>query len=86
MILPCSKCAGEGKIYASRYGGNDPDVWPTGTCPVCEGSGTQQCEARGCKEAAVGFNDDGEALCEDCLAESLMQQAMAEDNWRDDHL
>jgi len=35
----CEHCGGEGKLYASRYGGNDPDVWPIGTCPVCEGSG-----------------------------------------------
>lgn len=51
-----------------------------------ERSGTQVCEARGCKEAAVGFNDDGEALCEDCLSLSFMERAMEEDNWEDDHL
>lgn len=79
MILPCSKCGGEGKLYASRYGGNDPDVWATGTCPVCEGSGTQVCEARGCKEAAVGFSDDGEALCGDCLFEWATEQFDVED-------
>lgn len=35
----CSACGGEGKIYTSRYGGNDPDVWPIGECEACEGSG-----------------------------------------------
>lgn len=69
MILPCSKCQGEGRIFKSKYGGNDPDVWDAGPCGVCEGSGNQMCEARGCTEKAVAFNDDGEALCEDCLAE-----------------
>lgn len=44
------------------------------------------CEARGCKKPAVAFDDDGKALCEDCLSESLLEQAMAEDNWEDDHL
>lgn len=68
-ILTCPKCAGEGQIYTSRYGGNDPDVWPTGECPECKGSGSAICEARGCQEYAVGFNDDGDALCEDCLFE-----------------
>lgn len=69
MILPCSKCQGEGRVFKSKYGGNDPDVWDAGECEVCEGSGNHMCERRGCTEKAVAFNDDGEALCEDCLAE-----------------
>jgi DnaJ-class molecular chaperone len=69
MKLPCNKCAGEGAIYKSRHGGNDPDVWRDRTCEACKGSGSQACEARGCSEPAVAFNDDGEALCEDCMAE-----------------
>ena len=35
----CETCGSEGKLYTSRYGGNDPDVWPVGECPVCEGTG-----------------------------------------------
>lgn len=69
MMLPCTKCSGEGRIFKSRYGGNDPDVWDAGQCDVCEGSGNATCDARGCNEKAVAFNEDGEALCEDCLAE-----------------
>lgn len=69
MALACAKCQGEGQLYTSRYGGNDPDVWSTGKCFVCDGSGSQICEARDCTEPAVAFNDDGEALCPDCLAE-----------------
>lgn len=68
-MIPCAKCQGEGSIYQSRYGGNDPDVWRVGACEACGGSGNQACEERGCSEPAVAFNDDGEALCEDCLAE-----------------
>jgi hypothetical protein len=67
--LNCMHCGGEGKLYTSRYGGNDPDVYATGECPACNGSANQVCEQRGCKEDAVGFNDDGEAMCEDCLLE-----------------
>jgi DnaJ-class molecular chaperone len=68
-ILSCRKCSGEGRIFKSRYGGNDPDVWDAGKCDECDGSGNQTCDARSCTESAVGFNDDGDALCEDCLAE-----------------
>lgn len=68
-ILTCTRCQGEGSLYTSRYGGNDPDVWRTGECPECEGSGNATCESRGCKELAVGFDEDGRALCEDCLQE-----------------
>jgi len=37
MII-CDNCAGEGRIYRSRYGGNDPDQ-SAHTCPVCLGRG-----------------------------------------------
>lgn len=79
MILACSKCEGEGSIYASRYGGNDPDVWRVGPCEDCGGSGNMICEARGCRENAVAFNDDGEALCEDCIFEWAVIQSFEDD-------
>lgn len=69
LMLPCGACGGEGRIFKSKYGGNDPDVWDAGECEACEGSGSQTCEARSCNEKAVCFNGDGEALCEDCMAE-----------------
>lgn len=72
--LFCSKCGGEGSLYGSRYGGNDPDVWRTGKCDACDGSGDEECSSRGCKESAVAFNDDGEALCQDCLMEWMTSQ------------
>lgn len=65
-FLPCLKCSGEGRIYTSRYGGNDPDVSDAGECDACDGGGSAKCEARGCDEDAICFNEDGEALCEDC--------------------
>lgn len=79
MILTCTRCEGEGSIYASRYGGNDPDVWRVGPCEDCGGSGNMICEQRGCSEDAVAFNDDGEALCEDCLFEWTLSEAGLED-------
>ena len=69
MMLTCTKCQGEGSLYTSRYGGNDPDVWRTGACPLCNGRGNEPCGARGCRKNAAGFNEDGEALCDSCLAE-----------------
>jgi hypothetical protein len=67
--IPCIKCQGEGRIFKSKYGGNDPDVWDAGMCEACDGSGNHTCENRGCDDIAQGFNEDGEALCEDCLME-----------------
>lgn len=40
-----------------------------GECQACDGSGMQQCDNRGCEEPAVGFDNNGKALCEDCLSE-----------------
>jgi RecJ-like exonuclease len=74
-FIPCIKCQGEGSLYSSCYGGNDPDVYRTGTCDACDGSGNHTCDARGCEEIAQGFNEDGEALCEDCLMEWMTKYA-----------
>lgn len=79
MRLACARCHGEGSLYASRYGGNDPDVWRTGKCDVCNGSGDQQCERRGCEEPAIGFNDGGEAMCADCLVEWAEEQMWSDE-------
>ena len=38
--VDCERCGGEGRIWKSKYGGNDPDVWDAGECPVCEGTGS----------------------------------------------
>lgn len=53
----CDACGGEGKRYASRYGGNDPDVWPVGTCEACDGSGDQPCEDCGETIATREYHD-----------------------------
>jgi hypothetical protein len=33
------KCGGEGRLYNSKYGGNDPDVSDAGQCDACNGTG-----------------------------------------------
>ena len=38
-LVSCPVCGGEGQFYGSRYGGNDPDVYPTEECPWCRGDG-----------------------------------------------
>jgi len=38
--VECRHCE-EGKIWRSRYGGNDPDVWAE-RCPYCDGTGAVQ--------------------------------------------
>ena len=56
-ILFCIECHGSG------CGPYDEE------CRACHGSGNAGCDMRGCKEPAVGFDDNGRALCEDCLFE-----------------
>ena len=34
VTVECEACGGEGRIFKSRYGGNDPDVWDAGLCPT----------------------------------------------------
>ena len=72
MMLFCHKCQGEGRKIESRYGGNDPDTYDAGVCEACSGSGHEACHNRGCDEPAIGFDDDGNALCQDCLMEWTM--------------
>jgi len=56
-FIACIQCDGEGY---------DRGVYE---CEACDGTGNQKCEARGCKENAVCFNEDGDAMCEDCFTE-----------------
>lgn len=80
-LITCIACQGEGRIFKSYYGGNDPDVWDAGKCEACDGSGNETCHARGCNEQAVSFNDDGEALCEDCMIEWVTEHATKDENF-----
>lgn len=60
-MIPCIHCKGTGSL--------DPDALRAEECPNCEGDGQARCEKRGCTERAVGFNEDGKSLCEDCFFE-----------------
>lgn len=55
----CERCSGEGQIYTSRYGWNDPDVWPIGKCSVCDGTGYEPIETDEIDEEDVfAMNDE----------------------------
>lgn len=43
---PCPYCE-DGIRWTSRYGGNDPDVWPVGPCDMCDGTGERVCDECG---------------------------------------
>lgn len=60
--LRCPDCNGEGNVTSTKL-----------TCSACHGSGNLQCDVRGCKADAVGFSEDGTAMCEDCLGEWIGQ-------------
>ena len=61
-VLPCRKCQGSG------YESNDPKPHEPFCCD-CNGSGSQLCDRRNCEEVAIGFDEDGNALCADCLSD-----------------
>jgi hypothetical protein len=39
-------------------------------------------ECEKCTDEAIGFNDDGEALCSDCLFEQTCEELFS-DEWED---
>jgi hypothetical protein len=69
LFRECPHCE-DGIKYTSRNGGNDPDVWSTGACETCDGTGTLplKCEGFRCDADAVGTFDDAN-WCPKCLAE-----------------
>jgi len=81
--ISCSMCGGEGTKYASRYGGNDPDVYPIGQCEACEGSGDQMCEDCGEVVATHEYQDPRHArnkffVCNACFSEWTEEDNAAE--------
>lgn len=80
----CERCGGEGKLYTSRYGGNDPDVWPTGDCPVCEGTGYEPVEDDACVDRcqhAMEMAIPGYERCEGVCKWALSRQQHAASEW-----
>jgi len=75
-ILPCAECGGEGRIWKSKYGGNDPDVWDGGQCEACDGSGNQTCERCGTHPANTTWKVHGKRylVCRLCHDEWLADE------------
>lgn len=82
LTVECPECGGEGRIYRSKYGGNDPDVWDAGPCEDCDGTGEQPIGCEGCwgrrhpLDATEVFN--GLSYCADC-AEIVRDEFAAEE-------
>lgn len=55
----CPSCEGKGVV---EYGE---------TCWTCGGVGRDPKCCEKCEEPGIGFNDDGEFLCEDCAFEEV---------------
>jgi hypothetical protein len=66
LTIICPDCAGEGSLYTSKFGGNDPDVWRTGPCHRCDQTGyaVLQCNHCGQADAIEWFEAD--PLCAAC--------------------
>lgn len=75
-ILSCAACGGEGRVFKSRYGGNDPDVWDAGQCSICDGSGKQTCEDCGNHPAVASWMNQGKPylICRACHDEWLEEE------------
>ncbi len=69
----CQECE-DGVRWKSKYGGNDPDVWPV-RCERCDGTGEIEvfCDGWKCHELAVA-RLDGDPCCARHLAEWLADE------------
>ena len=81
LFRVCEACE-DGIKYKSRYGGNDPDTWPT-RCDACDGEGTlvRYCEGWLCQKAAAVLITfpcgASEPYCDACAVE-MRAEAEAE--------
>lgn len=76
LTRSCPECEG-GVIWRSRYGGNDPDVWPV-RCRECDGTGERSvgCEGWRCHSDAAE-HVAGVPYCRVC-AEQLRAELAAD--------
>jgi len=79
MMITCEDCRGAGKLYKSRYGGNDPDVWCIGTCQACDGAGEVELTAYNTDSAT---DDELLAAKADCTDTDMLDSIEATLYWR----
>ena len=54
-------------------GGSGLDDYENENCLGCGGTGRDPNCCKRCEEPGVGFNDDGDFLCEDCMFEEAIK-------------
>jgi hypothetical protein len=69
-ITECPDCE-DGTRWTSRYGGNDPDVWRTGPCETCDGTGQVEVCCALCGEYGATDRVGDEVFHLDCAEEVL---------------
>lgn len=83
LTRACPHCE-DGTKWKSRYGGNDPDVWPV-RCDECDGTGDEDiiCEGWKCRAPATEWFQ-GLAWCPACAAEQKRDAFSADEDDPDD--
>ena len=88
LTLTCDDCGGDGSVYRSKFGGNDPDGWLV-RCAYCDGEGTvtPRCDGRGCHTVASETirwpTGEVEHYCTRCAGQARADALMSGDVWGD---
>jgi hypothetical protein len=67
LTVECEHCE-DGIRWTSRYGGNDPDVWPVGRCETCDGTGQVELRCALCGEYGATDRVGDEVFHAGCAA------------------
>ena len=70
----CRDCE-DGTRWTSRHGGNDPDVWSTGACETCDGTGIQQVCCEACGEYGADTYHEDLPMHEACAKRASVDDA-----------
>ena len=65
LTIACDRCE-DGTRWTSRFGGNDPDVWPVGRCETCDGTGLRTLCCDGCSDPEAVEWFQGGKWCAAC--------------------
>jgi hypothetical protein len=68
--VECEHCE-DGIRWTSRYGGNDPDVWPVGRCETCDGTGRVEVVCEWCGDHGATDLLEGRPYHLECAEEVL---------------
>ena len=81
LTRTCEHCDGEGKLWTSRWGGNDPDVTYAGRCEECvDGVVEVFCEGWACRDPATEMvtfpGGESEPYCQQCAVQARIDAGM----------